>query len=259
MEKITLITGSASGLGKEFAKLFAKDHNNLLLVDKNQEGLNQTKKEIEELKLDIHVDTFLLDLAKVDTYHTLLDYTKEKEYFVNNLVNAAGFGDRCDFKDMNIDKQIALTNVNCNAVLYNTRVFLDDMLKNNEGHIINISSIAGFTPGPFMCTYHASKGYVLLLGESISRELKGTNVKLLTLCPGPFNSNFVKEAHNDYTFSKIKPWSSYKVAEYGYKKSKKGKVVAITGFKNKVTVFITRFFSRNMVRNVAAKTMKPNV
>ena len=78
------------------------------------------------------------------------------------------------------------------------------MLENNEGHIINVASIAAFMPGPFMCTYHATKAYLLLLGEAISYEIRKSNVKLLTLCPGPFLSEFVKKAHNDYTFKKIK-------------------------------------------------------
>ena len=51
------------------------------------------------------------------------------------------------------------------------------MLENNEGHIINVASIAGFLPGPYMCTYHATKGYVVLLGEAISHELRKTKVK----------------------------------------------------------------------------------
>ena len=109
-----------------------------------------------------------------------------------------------------------------------------------EGHIINVSSIAGFIPGPYMCTYHASKGYVLLLSESIEYELAKYNVKVLTLCPGPFKSNFVKLAHNDYTF----------------KASKKGKRLLITGVKNKLTIFVTRFFPRRLVTFSSAKTMK---
>ena len=130
------------------------------------------------------------------------------------------------------------------------------MLKNNEGRIINISSIAGFIPGPYMVTYHATKGYLLLLSEGIERELKGTNVHLLTVCPGPFESNFVKKAHNDYTFSKIKPVSAKRIAEITYKNSIKNKRLVIAGLKNKLTIFITRFFSRHFVTCSRAKTIK---
>ena len=253
--KVTLITGAASGLGLEFAKLYAKDSNNLLLVDINEENLNSAKNEIL-LNFNVSVEIMVADLASKDELKRVYEYTKEKGYFVNNLVNSAGFGDRTDFKEMNIEKQMAMTDVDCNALLYFTRVFLDDMLKYDEGHIINISSIAGFMPGPYMCTYHACKSFVLMLGEAIAYELKNTNVKHLTLCPGPFLSNFVKEAGNDYTFKKIKPNTAENVAKFGYQKSLKGKTMAIVGFKNRLTVFACRFFPRKMVTMVSAKNMK---
>lgn len=253
--KITLITGAASGLGLEFAKLYAKDNNNLLLVDINENNLQKAKDEILS-NYNVVVDIVIADLTNKDELKRVYEYTKEKGYFVNNLVNSAGFGDRTDFKEMNIERQMAMTDVDCNALLYFTRVFLDDMLKYDEGHIINISSIAGFMPGPYMCTYHACKSFVLMLGEAIAYELKNTNVNHLTLCPGPFLSNFVKEAGNDYTFKKIKPNTAENVAKFGYQKSLKGKTMAIVGFKNRLTVFACRFFPRKMVTMVSAKNMK---
>ena len=253
--KITLITGSASGLGFEFAKLYAQDNNNLLLVDINEDKLNKAKEELINL-YNVSVETLVADLANKDELKKVYNYTLEKGYFVNNLVNCAGFGDRTDFKEMNVEKQLAMTDVLCNALLYFTRVYLDDMLKYDEGHIINVSSIAGFMPGPFMCTYHACKSFVLMLGEAIAYEIRKTNVKHLTLCPGPFLSNFVKEAGNDYTFKKIKPVTAEKVARFGYNKSLKGKTLAIVGFKNRLTVFACRFFPRKMVTMVSAKNMK---
>ena len=254
--KITLITGAANGLGKSFAKLYAKDNNNLLLIDIDENSLNKTINELKNEFPNILIDSLIVDLNKIEELKKVYNYTLEKDYFVNNLVNSAGFGDRCDFIDMDIDKQISMTNVDCNALLYFTRVFLDNMIKNDEGHIINISSIAGFLPGPYMCTYHACKGYVLLLGEAISYEIRKTNVKLLTLCPGPFMSKFVEKAHNDYTFSKIKPISSDEVAEFGYKKSLKGKSLAIVGFKNRLTILASKFAPRKLVTSSSAKTMK---
>jgi short-subunit dehydrogenase len=256
--KITLITGGSSGLGFELARCYAKDGNNILLVSKNEERLNKAKTKLEEEFKNILVDIYPLDLTKIDDFPKLFEYTKSKDYFVNNLSNCAGFGDQCDFKDMDITKQIQMTNVNCNALLYFTRVYLDDMLKNNEGHIINACSIAGFLPGPYMSTYHATKGYVLLLGEAIAHEIRKTNVKLLTLCPGPFESNFVALAHNDYTFKKIKPISAESVARFGYKKSIKGKTLAIVGAKNRATIFITRFFSRKFVTKSSSNSTKKN-
>ena len=254
--KVTFITGAANGLGKEFAVLYGRDGNNLLLVDIDEVALNVVKEELSKMYPNIFIDTCIADLAKEEELKKVYNYTIEKGYFVNNVINAAGFGDRCDFKDMDIYKQLKMTYVDCNAVLYFTKVFLDEMLKQNEGHIINVASIAAFMPAPYMCTYHACKSYVLLLGEAISYEIRKTNVKLLTLCPGPFLSKFVELAHNDYTFKKIKPVTAARVAAFGYKKSLRGKSLAIVGFKNRLTIFATRFAPRKFVTKTSAKTMK---
>ena len=253
--KRTLITGASTGLGKEIAKLYALDNNDLILVARNENKLNEVKDEILQLA-NVKCDIVVADLSIKEEWEKVYNYTKDKGYFVNNLVNNAGFGDRTDFLEMDINFQIKMTEVNCNSALYLTRMFLPPMVEHNEGHIINVASIAAFMPGPFMATYHATKGYLLLLGEAISYELRKTKVKLLTLCPGPFNSEFVSKAHNDYTFKKIKPIEASEVAKYGYKKSLQGKSVAIVGFKNKLTVFATRFAPRSFVAKTSAKTMK---
>ncbi len=253
--KVTLITGATGGLGKAFTEIYAKNKNDLFLVSTKEDKLIELKKEIES-KYGVNVYYLSADLSDKSALKKVYDYAKVQGFFVNNLVNNAGFGDRCDFKDMDVDLQLKMVDVNCNALLYFTRVFLTDMLKNNEGHIINVGSIAGFVPGPYMCTYHATKAFVLNLGESVAHEIRKSKVKLLTLCPGPFESGFVSKAHNDYTFEKIKPVPASKVAEYAYKQSLKGKRIAIVGFGNKLTCFAPRFFSRKFVASISAGTLK---
>lgn len=252
---ITLITGATGGLGKAFTEIYAKNNNNLFLVSTKEEKLIELKNEIES-KYKVKVYYLTADLSKESELKKVYEYAISKGFFVNNLINNAGFGDRCDFKDMDIDFQLKMVNVNCNALLYFTRVFLTDMLKNNQGHIINVGSMAGFVPGPYMCTYHATKAFVLNLGESIAHEIRKSKVKLLTLCPGPFESGFVEKAHNDYTFEKIKPVPASKIAEFAYKQSLKGKRIAIFGFGNKLTCFAPRFFSRKFVAKISAGTLK---
>ena len=252
---VTLITGATGGLGKAFTEIFAKNDNNLFLVSTKEEKLIELKNEVES-KYKVKVYYLTADLSKESELKRVYEYAISNDFFVNNLVNNAGFGDRCDFKDMDVDFQLKMVNVNCNALLYFTRVFLTDMLKNNQGHIINVGSIAGFVPGPYMCTYHATKAFVLNLGESIAHEIRKSKVKLLTLCPGPFESGFVEKAHNDYTFEKIKPVPAMKVAEFAYKQSLKGKRIAIFGFGNKLTCFAPRFFSRKFVAKISAGTLK---
>ena len=124
--KITLITGASSGLGLELARIYAKNNNNLLLVARSEDKLINIKKEIEQ-EYNVFVDYKVIDVSKKEELSNLYQYTKEKDYFINNLVNNAGFGDREDFIDMDIDKQMQMTEVNCNAVLYLTKVFLNNI------------------------------------------------------------------------------------------------------------------------------------
>lgn len=253
--KFTLITGATGGLGREFAKIYAQKNNNLLLVGTNNDKLKLLKNELKN-NYDVNIDIISANFCDKSQLEKVYNYVKEKGYFVNNLINLAGFGDRTDFKDMSVDLQMNMIDVNCNALMYFCRVFLDDMLYFNEGHIINACSLAGFVPGPFMSTYHASKAFVLNLTESIAYEIRKTKVKILALCPGPFISGFVEKAKNDWTFKKIKPMPAKKIALYGYKKSIKGKLIAIPGFINKLTAFAPRFFTRKFVAKVSAGTLK---
>ena len=255
MGEYTLITGASSGLGFQLAKLFAKDKNNLLLISSNEDNLKHAKEELEK-EVNVDIQILAVDLSDRSKFKIVKEFTNKNQIFIFNLVNCAGFGDRTDFVEMDIDKQMKMVELNCNAPMYLMHAYLKDMIAAKEGHILNISSIAAFVPGPYMCTYHASKAFLTNLSEGIARELKGTGVKLTTVCPGPFESGFVSKAGNEYTFSKIKPMSVQKVAEISYKCLKKNKSFKVIGFKNKLMMFMTRFSPRKLVTNTSANQIK---
>ena len=255
MAKYALITGGSSGLGFELAKLFAKDGHNLYLVSHIQNELDEAKKYLKET-YKVEVATLCLDLSNLDNLSKVKEYSDSINIQIDTVVNNAGFGDRCDFVDMDINKQIAMNNLCCTTPIYLIKAYLDDMIKAGSGNVLNISSIAGFMPGPYMSTYHSVKAYTLFQSEALHIELKKYGINVTTVCPGPFLSNFVKLAHNDYTFKKIKPMTAAKVAGYAYKALKKKKMTYIVGFKNRLTCFVTRFFPRKMIAAVSASTMK---
>ena len=255
MKKYTLITGGAGGLGLELSKKFAQDKCDLFLISSNINKLNAAKEELEK-EYGVEVRVLALDLSDNRNFDKVKEYVEANNIKVNNLINCAGFGDCTDFKDMDIDRQIRMIELNCNCPLYLMRLFVNDMINEKEGHIMNINSIAAFFPGPYMCTYHASKAFLLNISEAIERELKGTGVKLTTICPGPFTSDFVSKAHNDYTFSKIKPIPASEVAEISYKAFKKNKSLRIIGFKNRLLIFLTRLVPRKLVTDGSAKNLK---
>ena len=259
MKNYTLITGGASGLGFDLSKEFALMNHNLFLVSSNQNNLDEAKRKLHEINDKIGIRVLAVDLSDNRNFHIVKEFTDSNEMRINYLVNCAGFGDRCDFKDMDIDKQIRMVELNCNCPMYLMNAYLPDMISQNEGHILNIASIAAFIPGPFMSTYHATKAYLVNISEAIYRELKGTNVHITTICQGPFESGFVEKAHNDYTFKISKVLPSAKIAEISIKMMKKHKMTYIIGFNNRLLMFFTRFVTRKMIINTSAKKLKENV
>lgn len=126
---VGLITGAASGLGKEFAKLYAKENDCLVLVDKNEKGLSTLKDELMKINPKLKLHLLTKDLSNIAEVKSVYEYTTSLNLKVTTLINTAGFGDREDFINMDVDKQIVMTNLNCNALLYFTNVYVKEMVK----------------------------------------------------------------------------------------------------------------------------------
>lgn len=206
-----LITGASSGIGKDFAKILSNKYDELILVARDQKRLETVKKELEETS-NSKIITVSMDLSD---YKNCIKLHKEYKD-INLLINNAGFGDCGYFEKTDLEKDVSMINTNITALHTLTKLYLNDMLKENKGHILNVASIAAFVPGPLMTTYYSTKAYVLKLSESIKEELKhkNTNVKISVLCPGPVKTNFEKTANVEFQISKA---DSYKVASYAIK------------------------------------------
>ena len=134
------------------------------------------------------------------------------------------------------------------------------MIARNYGMVLNVSSLAGFQPGPLMAIYYASKAYILSFSEAISNELKGTGVIVTVLCPGQTRTAFQKVVSNTSFENKINFNSACpkKVAKYGYKAMLKGKTVVIPGKLNKLLSIISRCMPRRMVTSIVRKLQERN-
>ncbi|MFC2111274.1 SDR family NAD(P)-dependent oxidoreductase, partial [Bacteroidota bacterium] len=174
---------------------------------------------------------------------------------VNVLINNAGFGDFSAFAESDIGKQVRMMQLNVITLTELTRLFLPDLIKQKDGKILNVASIAAFIPGPMMSVYYATKAYVLSFTEAISNELKGSGVTVTALCPGPTKTKFFDAAEVDNPKFKalLKNADSLSVAKYGYNSLMKEKVVAIPGFINKFIVCSVRFTPRSIIRYLNGK------
>lgn len=257
MNKTALVTGAASGLGYELALLLAKDKYQLILIDINAENLAKVKLEIEQ-DFNVTVTTLTKDLSIPNIAQEIVNAIDNKT--IDVLINNAGFGLFGNFYETNWQKESAMINVHVNTATHLVKLVLPNMLKQNSGKILNMSSLAAFQPGPLMAIYYATKGYMLSFSEAIACELKGTGVTVTALCPGPTKTSFQETVSQDAKENKIKVnmASAKSVAAYGYKAMQKGKPVAIPGTFNKFLASLPRFIPRNIATKIVKKIQEKN-
>lgn len=214
-----LITGASSGIGRELAIMFSGLGYDLFVVARKRDALNDLREclvtKVTLIDMDLSIKTNCYKL-----------YEKLKAENIDIVVNNAGFGDAGDFIMTSLDKELEMIDVNIRAYHILMKLFIRDFVKRGYGRILNVASMAGFMPGPYMATYYATKSYIVNLSLAVYEELRKLNsdVKISVFCPGPVKSEFSKRAHVHFKISSIT--------------SKKAAEIAIEGmFKDKLVVF----------------------
>lgn len=254
-----LVTGASSGIGKEIAIELARKGYDIIAVARNEDALNNLKKEIEEKYKDRKVFIKIRDLSVYENCVSLHEEVLNEFGTIDVLINNAGFGDCGRFVETSLDKDAKMINTNITALHVLMKLFLQDMCKVNKGHILNVASIAGFMPGPLMATYYSTKAYVVRLTESVRDELfmMHSKVKVSALCPGPVRTNFDKVA--DVRFS-VPGQSSKYVAKYAVFKMFLNRTLIFPSFfiwiyrlivkilPDKISAFINYFMQRRKIQ-----------
>lgn len=247
MNRTVLITGASSGIGLEFAKLFAQDGYNLVLVARRKQHLERIANEISK-KYEITVTIIIKDLSSSSSPREIFDELKAKSIHVDILVNNAGAQVYGKFQSTDFEKQLQLIQTNLTSLTHLTHLAITEMLKHGYGKILNVGSTGSFAPGPLNAVYCATKAYVLSFSEAISSDLAGTGISVTVLCPGATKSEFAEKAKltNTRLFNSF-VMTSEKVAKIGYKALFKGKTVVVAGLYNKLMIFSLRLSPRWMV------------
>ena len=258
-----LITGASSRIGLELARCFASENAGnqsarLILVARNTAALETLAVELRrERRLDVLVLT--ADLSRPETPQRIFDELAAQKINVDVLVNNAGFGANGAFAELPLARQLEMIQVNITALTELTRLFLPDMIARRRGGILNVSSVAGFMPGPGMAVYYATKAFVLSLTEALAEELRGTGVTISVLCPGATETNFGSVARG----RKVRPMKTPKmtpkaVARQGHRAFRGGKLTVVTGLPNRLFVFLNRLLPRNLPRKLVARYNRLN-
>lgn len=249
-----LITGASSGIGLEFAKIFAARNSNLVLVARSAGKLNELSAQLVK-EYGITVRVVAADLSRMDEVQQVYDICEQEGIIIDYLVNNAGFGDFGFFIENDWNKTEQMIDLNIKSLTKLCRLFAPAMAARKSGRILNVASTAAFQPGPTMAVYYATKSYVLFLSEALSNELKDSGVTVTCLCPGATESGFQSAAAMEESAlvkGKKLP-AAAEVALFGYKAMMKGKLTVIHGVMNYLMANSVRFTPRAWVLPIVRK------
>ncbi|RNE63598.1 SDR family NAD(P)-dependent oxidoreductase [Cryobacterium tepidiphilum] len=196
-----LVTGASSGLGHAYAHRLAQRGADLVLVARRQERLEALAVDLAE-KYGTVSTVIPTDLSQADAVATLVEDLREREVSVGTLVNNAGFATWGTFADLDPERERDEIAVNVQALTALTHAFLPGLLQQavaapGSAALVNIASVAAFTPMPHMAVYAATKAYVSSFTEALWHETRRTGLKVLTVCPGPVHTEFGQVARNE--------------------------------------------------------------
>lgn len=246
--KNVIITGASSGIGKELAKVFAKNGWSPVLVARSENLLKQLKEDLEE-EYKVKAYVIPMDLTSENAAKDLFDAAAELEIDIDCLVNNAGRGELSKFLEADLSTYQQVLQLNIGVLTDLCYLFAKHVKeRNGNGKILNVASTAAFQAIPNMAVYAATKAYVLSLSESLALELKKENISVTALCPGPTRTDFVGAA-NVNSFAESLPifQSAKEVAEFGYKKMMNKQAIAIPGVLNRIGANSNRFLPRKGV------------
>lgn len=234
----TLITGASSGIGQALAFVYAKNGANLILTGREESALIATAKKCEKL-YDIRATWISQDLTQTNAARNIYDFCKNKGVIVTTLINNAGLGEYGNFHNMSQDNIRTMLSVNIHALVDLTYLFLQDMVLQKNGSIVNIGSVYSYVAVPNQVLYAATKAFVKSFSLGLSSELQRSGVEVSCVCPGATHTQFHQRAgieKKDDRFS----LSAEIVAEKIYDGLTKKKWMIIPGWYNKLFVILVR-------------------
>jgi short-subunit dehydrogenase len=258
-KKYALITGATSGFGYEFAKIFAKEGYNLVLIARAEEKLEEIGADLMQTFM-IDVVSINKDLFKPSAAEEIYAELKAKGIVVNVLVNDAGQGEHGNFIEYDIARDIDMIQLNVTSLVCLTKLFLRDMVERNEGRILQVASLLGKYPTPLMAVYAATKSFVITFTEALIQELKGTNVTITALLPGAADTDFFHKAggEDSVTYREEKLSRPEEVAQDGFDALMRGESRVVSGMKNKMYAAMSNVMPDSALAGTMHKKMKPS-
>lgn len=188
---LALVTGASAGLGRELCRCFARDKIGVIAVARRSELIESLCRELHE---DFGTENHAIsaDLADEAGVRALVEEVQRRGLQVDYLVNNAGVGQQGRFDQSSVERELFVVDLNVRAVVHLCGAFIPAMVERGSGHVLNISSLAGFQAGPYMSSYYASKAFVTSFSEGLYYELREQGVSVTVSCPGAIQTEFAQ-------------------------------------------------------------------
>ncbi len=246
----SLITGATAGIGAAFARRLADDGHDLVLVARDGKRLEERAQELRR-RHGVRVQVLAADLSTEEGIAAVESRLADRAEPVDVLVNNAGFGNRGAFLDAPVAEELTMLKVHCEAVLRLTYAAAEAMRERGRGFVVNVASVAAFLPRG---TYAASKAWVVRFTQGAARELAGTGVRLMALCPGFVRTEFHQRAGMDA--SGIPDWAwldGDKVVAAALRDLAVGKVVSVPDVRYKAVVGLAKAVPSGVFARVSTR------
>lgn len=244
-----LIAGGSKGIGYSIAEALAKRNYNLILIARNEDSLVAAKNKLEA-SYPVKVEILVKDLAYESSATEIAAWCNARDINLKMLCNVAGLGGERDYLSYPLDSLRYMIRLNLESVMALTLTLLPLLEKSAPSYIMNVASMAGFSPIPIKNLYAATKSAVVSFSYSLRYQLKGKNISVSCLCPGPVFTKpsikkFTKEKLGNLGMKMAVPVK--KVGEVAVKKTLHGKMIIVPGGLAKTLSGVVRFFPRRWV------------
>jgi short-subunit dehydrogenase len=249
---VALVTGASTGIGEEFARRLAAQGHDLVLVARDRARLEALAKELEEA-YGVAAEVLPADL----TDPVQLAPAEARARDVDLLINNAGYGTFGNFHEIDLDVDVREVQLNVIALMRLTHAAAAGMAARGKGGILNVSSLAGFQPGPRNATYSATKAFVTSFTEAVHEEMKGTGVSVCVLCPGFTRTEFQERANAPASGVPEFMWQrAPEVVTAALEGLEKNKAIIVPGAFNRVLGTFSNMAPHAVSRRASAMVLK---
>ena len=250
-----VVTGASTGLGAAFAEELAHRGCGVILVARNAERLQQLADRLQK-QYGVSATAMPSDLIERSGQNKV-EALFADDADLDLLVNNAGFATLGAFASLDLEGEMSEIELNVVAMVRLAHAAARAMILRHRGAIINVSSLAAFSPDPYNATYGATKAYIKSFTEALSEELRGTGVRTQVLCPGFTHTEFQERAGLNTSRIPRSAWMSAEaVIQQSLDALDRGTVVCVPGAQNWFVAGLSRHAPETLVRRVVGVLSK---